>query len=251
MFKTISNETAIVSSSAMNRSVLITGMSGCGKTYAMKQIEKSRVAEGQIVIVLDYSGSHSSSGLKQSLAPSYDLSLNRIVLAEDGLCLNLFSIPASVNEKNHKLQYVNAVGSIVEILGRGMGRRQKFALRKIVERAFAEKTPSVSDSYVLESACKYYCELGEANSEFYQSVYDNLWEILELDILKSKGINLKTGALNIVDYTGLNPDLKSQITDLIMVSLWQEVTAYKNANTKYCIALDECQNVSFSKGSIT
>ena len=114
-----------ISRMSMNTHVLITGMSGSGKSVRMTDIEMESVREGKTVIVLDKDGTH------YNIPENYK---NVISVLADGLDLRLLDSIRNAENMEEKMVQVMYVADILAS-GQNLGDRQICCLRTAVEYA--------------------------------------------------------------------------------------------------------------------
>lgn len=151
-----------IAQESMNSHVLITGMSGSGKSVRMIDIEVKAIKEGKTVLVLDKDGTH------YKLSKSYQ---NVISVLEDGLDFRLLEpiqAAESMEEKKVQVMYV----ADILAAGQNLGDRQICCLRTAVEYAAEHKDKDATEMYRI-SQC-----LEEQKGNSAEGVRSRLWGIL-------------------------------------------------------------------------
>ena len=128
-----------ISRMSMNTHVLITGMSGSGKSVRMTDIEMESVREGKTVIVLDKDGTH------YNIPENYK---NVISVLADGLDLRLLDSIRNAENMEEKMVQVMYVADILAS-GQNLGDRQICCLRTAVEYAAEHKDKDATEMYTI------------------------------------------------------------------------------------------------------
>lgn len=233
----------VVSPSAPNSSVLITGQSGSGKSCRQNQIELAEVQSGNTVIVLDISRNHSEKDIFVPILYEYKQHLNRIDAVKDGVGINLLN-PIS-KQQGESESYVNLVNSNVYAFSSAqrMGVRQQAILREAIEMAIVSKNKNhnLSDEDALHMAFS----AKEKNTK-WQMVYQRLWTILNCGALKSGEKHTQGQKINILDLSGLDILSAETLAEAGLSYFWR--MAYNHGFPKdfgkVTIVVDEFQHLS-------
>lgn len=238
----------IVSPTAPNSSVLITGQSGSGKSCRQNQIELAEVQSGNTVIVLDISQNHNEKDIFGPVIYKYKQHLNRIDAAKDGVGINLLS-PIS-NQQGESESYVNFVNSNVYAFSsaRQMGVGQQAILREAIETAIASqnKNCNLSDEDALRMAFS-----AKKKNTKWQVVYQRLWTTLNCGALRSGKKHIQGQKINILDLSGLDILSAETLAEVVLSYFWRMAynQGYPKDFGKVTIVVDEFQHLSIKEHS--
>lgn len=245
---TFEHQPCWVSPSSPNQSVIITGLSGSGKSCKQNIAELNEVRKGNTVIVIDYSQNHQPEYLLPEIRDEYTGYVNRIDAIEDGLNLNLLKPLVGENGKQESLFNVISGNRAAFSAGSMMGPRQKSELRLVLERAIKHQNNlGLSDSDAIIMAFE-----EDPDNAKCQEVYERLWAILHSDVFKTgTGKTIKPGMINIFDLKGLEISAAEIVSEIILAYLWRwtyNVRLPSSWNHVTC-SLDEFQHVSLKPNS--
>lgn len=221
-----------ITSESMNTHVMITGMSGSGKSIRMTDMEMEAVRDGKTVLVFDKDGTH------YDIPKSYK---NVISVLEDGLdCRLLRSIQdaESMEEKKVQIMYV----ADILAAGQNLGDRQICCLRAAVEYAAEHRDESMTEMYEI-SQC-----LEEQKGNSAEGVRSRLWGILNGNLLRPSTKQIEQGKINIISLAGINPKTQIQLTEIILSVVWRQLR-YRQFSTVDVVCIDEMQSLSLKKNS--
>ena len=128
-----------ISKESPNGTVLITGISGSGKSCRQNQIELQEANSGNTVIVLDISRNHQNKDILGEIKEEYHTRTNRIDVLSEGICMNPFE--AMTDKAGKKEPYAHLVNANVQALScaKNMGNRQIGVLREAIEEVLAKQ----------------------------------------------------------------------------------------------------------------
>ena len=221
-----------IAQESMNSHVLITGMSGSGKSVRMTDIEVESIKEGKTVLVLDKDGTH------YKLSKSYQ---NVISVLEDGLDFRLLEpiqAAESMEEKKVQVMYV----ADILAAGQNLGDRQICCLRTAVEYAAEHKDKDATEMYTI-SRC-----LEEQKGNSAEGVRSRLWGILNGNLLRPSTKQIESGKINIISLAGINPKTQIQLTEIILSVVWRQLR-YRQFSKVDVVCIDEIQSLSLKKNS--
>lgn len=225
-----------VPENVINQHLIITGMSGSGKTWRLFQLEKSIAKQCGRVLVLDYGGTHRDIPVSEEI-------LQRISVRNTGVPISLLERMGASNEKECDLKdRIGAVMSILEGLGR-IGVRQKAALRKAVIYALESCSAGENELQAIGSGLK--CQKTVEASAVYEKFW-SLWENGDFHKGKEK---LCDGCINILDYTGFDALTQRILVEMTLSVIWR---SFQNSFTDFqplYLVCDEAQNLNLKEGS--
>lgn len=230
---------------APNYSVLITGISGSGKSCRQNQIEFNEVVDGNTVIILDLSKSRRKEAVFHDIRQEYWGNVNYINLTEEGLGLEIFS-PINRYEEVQE-PYINLVNENVRAFSacQSMGIRQLAVLREAVEECIRKKAqrPELDSKVILQEVFYGHKE------EKWQEVYQKLWTVLNSEVLSGRKRKIQPKKINLLDLSNLDMLSGEIISEVILSYLWR-ICYYGGASAEYgkiVLSLDEFQHFSMKK----
>lgn len=217
-----------------NRHIIITGISGSGKSVRIADIESKIMDQGVTIVALDINGTHERTNSS---------TCNYISAQKDGL--NIKFLDTSLVEKGRE-SMTNLVQYIIETLcPREMrGACQIAAVRKAVKFAIEnrEQFPNEMEAIL--------CGLKMQEESAALGAYNHLCPILEGNIFRKSNKQIRVGMLNIISLQGLNLKTQKRVAEIIMSALWREVRIFgSKRNNKLVVEIDEFQNLDFQRGS--
>ncbi len=228
-----------------NEHILSTGGSGVGKTCRDNVIALDCARNKKTVIVLDVHQTHVKERIFYPLSEEYEQYTNRISILNDGLDLSLLNpIKNSLGVEEPFIHHVNSVLNALSS-NQNMGSKQIAALRTAIIHAIQTRY-----SFSCESAALATALLREEDANSY-TVYQRLWTLLNSNILRPSQSKIKKGAINILDFTGIDDLTQATLSEVILSTLWRNVQfgGLQNTFGEIVIILDEFQNLSLKQGS--
>lgn len=224
-----------------NQSVCITGMSGCGKTCKLQQIELELVKERPAitVIVLDLNHTHTDDQIFKDIVEDYREKVNRIRIVDDGIRIDFCGNGMVSGES--KSSWICRVNSVVAALcfGQRFGSKQVAALREAVVYAFEHEDDYAEHLKAIEAG------LIQQKSSSALQVRAKLWTIFESGIIrKEPGKRIKEGKINIFDFSELDEITKSIMIELFLYDFWSKIQRHKPNFNRTALVLDEFQNLN-------
>lgn len=218
--------------SSLNSHIMLTGLSGSGKSVRMLDIINHASQQGRTILVFDKDGT------------GYDIpKSNRISAINDGLNLNFLGRIDTSSEEKRRLNLMNAT----DLLSAGVhfGGRQRACLRKVIEEAAKNRQKFPDDmqaiSYFLQSE----------RSSVADSVFDALWGVLEGNIFRQgNGCFLKSGNVNVISFAGMNPKLQVQVIEIMLSAIWHRFRERGCCGKECLLCIDEMQSLSLKKETV-
>lgn len=209
----IENRACHIGNAAPNSSIILTGLSGSGKSCRQNQIELEAVKQGNTVIVIDGSQNHSEPYIFSDIRAEYCRHTNRIKVATDGLGFRLFApVRNTANEEEPFPALVNAnVQTLRAVLS--LGSKQTAILREAIIEAikFQAHQPVLNDAQVLNKAFE-----NHQDNPDWCPVYQKLWTLLHYNVLQSKRQHLQKQAINIFDLAGMDTLSSDSLAEVIL-----------------------------------
>ena len=206
-----------ISKNAPNQTVLITGISGSGKSCRQNQMELQEINRGNTVIVLDISRNHRVEDIFGEIKEEYHACANRINVISEGICMNPFE--AMADKTGKKESYARLVNANVQALSctKNMGSRQIGVLREAIEEVL-EKQTDHSEYDAMNVLQEVFLSHKEPE---WKSVYQNLWTIIHSNVFRPDGKRLVPGKINILDLSDADPLSRIVLAELILTCLWR------------------------------
>ncbi|MCD8000722.1 MAG: ATP-binding protein [Clostridiales bacterium] len=235
----IGNDSVEIGAGSPNSSILITGMSGSGKTCRLNQIEFEAAMNGDTVLVLDMNQTHEEGQIFGPLRERYKHLENRIRIFEEGMELRF--LQPMQNES-----FVNLVNSAINSLAAAtrLGTRQIRALRTAV-------------IYAIQNAVKFENEMTAITAGLLQqssrdadAVYEKLWTLLNYGVFRASSKRIEVGKINILSFQNIDAISQTVLAEIVMSYLWRSAQCYgQTMNRKFVVVLDEFQNLALCKNS--
>ena len=220
-----------ISPDSPNKSIVISGISGTGKSVRICDLENQIVADGSTVIALDLDGSHPVSNGEG----------NVISACEDGIALKFLNVEMLTKPANEKSMYISEIADLL-LSATKAGDRQKGTLRQAIKWALKNRKKFNSDFEAIEMG------LEEIGTEKALGVRDKIWPLLKCDIFRESKKEIQKGKINIISFEGIDSDLKVVLSEVFLKNLWREAQIMKM--NKITIVIDEFQHLLLSKKSM-
>jgi len=223
-----------ISPNAQNESILITGISGSGKTCRMLEMECDSARSGDTVIVLDTSDTHTPNQIFSPIESEFNRLANRISALRDG-----FNIPFCRPIQTAKMQakasskffIINSATNAIA-LPMKLGIKQTSVLRKSIHFTIEHLHLFNDELQAIGFALQQEGPKGE-------EVYDRLWNLFNCGVLRNSTKMIQAGRINILEFDGLDVVTKNQLAEIILTHL---LRVARNGKETYVVFLDECQN---------
>ncbi|MBQ8799675.1 MAG: ATP-binding protein [Lachnospiraceae bacterium] len=235
-----------IGNTAPNKSVIITGRSGEGKSCRENIIELDAAEKGDTIICIDTSQNHQEAYLLSSIKERYCNRVNRIDGVEMGLNLHLLE-PISYDGKTESL--FNVISSNVTLLGSGLslGVRQQAALRTVIGEAIQiQKRLGCDETEALIMAFE-----SDERDIKRQEVYQKLWTVLHSRVFRNGTKKILGGMVNIIDLKGLEPRAAELVSEIVVGYLWRMVfnIGIPKEWGRVTIVIDEFQHFKLGNAS--
>lgn len=239
----IQGESVYVAPEAANNHVLVTGVSGSGKTFRLGQIEQACVTEGKTVIAIDFNGAWAASGERQSrLLEDERGDLCYISALQNGIDMSF--LPPVPTYAGEQVAVVTRVCSILAGPIR-LGNCEINTLRRAVLFAMLHKADFPDEMAAITYG------LYQQGTKCAESVYSKLWSVLMSGIFRKDGQKLCKKKLNVVSFAGYDVRTQRVFAELLLSNFWHyKILTRDESEEELVFVLDECQNFSFREGSI-
>ena len=221
-----------------NPHICLTGRSGCGKSYFLRQLLLQAVEQGALGLVFDYSGDF------RRFVPSPGLPFRRVDITSPEFTINPFlsgdglDVELGVQQLLHQLHGVFRMGS-----------RATLALRQAAQQYLA----SNPNPPTLEGLCDLLRHT-RAPSQGLLSAREPLELLASLLHCGNQpiGLELNHPGLVVLDFARVvDGSMRTFLVELTLRAVWtQRTTARESAACPVVVALDECQNISWSEQSM-
>lgn len=228
-----------VSEGAMNKSILILGTSGSGKTWAAKQIERDLAKEGAAVVVINMNHTHDELEEKD---------VSRIMVKEEG-----FPWPLLDPEELHSEEEYDRIQQIIDVFDsvEKLGGRQRRLLKAAVRQAGVDSHGAPIDFSALGQAVE---ELGTADAkteEACEMVLDKFAGIFRLRTRLASVPVPENGKISVVDLGGYDSRTQKLLAKFTLAALWKKVRCEKTkTDSSVYVVLDEFQTLPFQSGDV-
>lgn len=221
----------MIGKASPNSHIVITGMSGTGKSVRIADIEKHIISENGTIVVLDVNGTHSGF-----MNDRY----NHISAQEDGL--NLRFLDTSFVEKGEETMS-NLIQYIAETLcpRQLRGTCQLATVYKAIEYAIENVASFNSEMEALAYGLK------EQDDTAAMGAYNHLRPILEGHIFRKSHKQIMVGKVNVISLKGINPQTQKRVIEIVLAVLWRKLRFEGVQRNKFTLVLDEFQNLDFHK----
>ena len=227
------NMDVIISPSSPNNHVIMSGISGSGKSYRIEDMERRIVDRGGTVVVIDINGNH-------SLSIGNDVSF--ISAQEDGLMLHLLDrkwVDEGKETISNLISYV-----IWAICPKQLrGACQISSVREAVKFALNHRSAFASDMDAIAYGLK------KQNTQAAQGAYNHLYDVLEGKVFCNCRKKIRKHDLNIISLKGINPVTQKKIAEILLCAFWRQMRMYGEKNDAWTLVIDEFQNLNFAEGS--
>ena len=222
---------------AVNGHVLITGVSGAGKSCAGQLVIRNIADAGHTVIVLDQHRLFSPENVWMPLQNDIFALSSEIDALKAGIPLPLFSsmeLPGGYRESNEDVAYA-LTGIFRQALR--LGDKQAADLRRGILYMAQEEMYSDRGIAGLKEALQF------IDSAAVVRVEDKLRPILNRNVFRN-GDFIKNGKINIVRLSDFDIDTQGVISEVILSYLWRKAQAGAFISSPVWVYCDECQNLN-------
>lgn len=215
-----------------NQHMVISGISGSGKSTRIREIEEDIIQNKGTVIALDLNGTHGGSGINY----------NHISAQEDGLNIDFLDLTL-VNEGQETL--MNFQQYLMEtICPRQLrGACQLAAVRRAIEFAVEHRGEFSSDMEGIAYGLK------EQDESAALGAYNHLCPILEGEIFRNSKKEILAGKVNVISLKGLNSKTQKRVIEIFLSVMWRKMRISSYCKDQFTLILDEFQNLDFYPGS--
>ena len=227
---------------AANQSILLTGISGSGKSCKLQQMELRAALSGNTVVILDISQNHGEDDILPRIADDYRDLANRIFVNQGEFNLNLLGSFGEENEHSRRNSCVQA------LCGKQyFGVVQKAIVREALEKAEGiRKQRNCSDGEAIKSVF-----LAHSEMEWIR-VYEKLWYVLNSGALQEGKKKIQPGKINILEL-GADDIATGEILAELVLSYFWRICYYaktKSSTGRLILVLDEFQHCSLKYQAI-
>ncbi len=235
-----------------NRHVLITGTSGQGKTYAIQTMIYELSRQNISSVVFDYTDGF----LPGKLEPEFEEKLGGKIRQEIA-----YTNRIPVNPFRVQSIEIPTIGGVPENSTAVAGR-----ISDILKHVYSFGD---QQSACIYSACKQGIDQYGENMNFgklrlllenlgtpqSKSVLSKMAQFFDMDLFDTskefdwKQITQGGGNVTVIQLTGLDRELQTVITEIMMWDAWYSLTKFGDKNTPFVVVFDEAQNLSFKEKS--
>ena len=232
-----------ISERSPNQHVLLTGISGSGKTTRFHEMELDALESGKNVIELDISQSHSRKRMQFGCETKNKVRIakNRINVLDDGLNLSLLHLDTEPS-KEKKVETINSVTRMLLCNSR-KGCKQERALRDAVRFALKHRDQFGSDLMAI------YAGLHYQSTEAAAAVIDDLWPLLTYNVLRNSEKRLVRDKVIIISFDGIDEMTQKILSEIFLSCFWWHIRNADREPLEFVLVLDEFQHFSLREGS--
>lgn len=232
--KIASGKEACIGKDSPNEHIIITGISGSGKSVRIADLERHIIDSGGTTIVLDMNGTHEKiNGAKCC----------HISAQEDGLNVRLLDtilVESGKETMTNLLQYALETLCPRQLRGSCQLAAVRNALKFAIEHHddFPEEMQAIA--YGLEAQ----------DSNPAVGAYNHLCDILEGSIFRRSNKKFEEGKLNIVSLKGINPKTQKRVVEILLAVIWRKMRMSREDRKQWTLVLDEFQNLAMEKNTV-
>lgn len=219
-----------IGKNAPNKHIVMTGISGSGKSRRMAEIEKNIIKGGGTIIAFDVNGTH-------TVVEGADY--NYISVQQDGLdveFLDLSLVEQGKETETNLVQYVMETLCPKEL----RGARQLGVVRDAIKEAIANKGRFSNDTEAISYG------LQRQDEKIVLGVYNYLCPILDGNIFRRSEKKIEEGKLNIITLQGINPKTQKRVVEIMLNVLWRKIRIAGNTGKEITLELDEFQSLDLT-----
>lgn len=228
----LGNKEVLISEKALNKHILVTGLSGSGKSVRIREMISDAVDRGETVLVFDINGTDYKECSEKTKYTS---------AITDGITLNFLNPGDQEGEEYIQIHAMHIVGMFANAYR--LGDMQCAALREIIIKA-------IKDRDIYDSETKALCEFFENESVKNKNLYEKMWRFLNTSILKKGSFLITEEYLNVLSFECIEPTLQKIVIELILAVMWRQVQIEGKREKALTIVIDEFQNLSLHNNSV-
>lgn len=182
-------------------------ISGSGKTVRLREMIKNIVSDNGTVLIFDINGTDYNECADK---------MNLVSAVKNGLNVKLLDMEQNGCAKDE----ISYVMCIVKVLSKAyrFGSRQEIVLRSAILNAIECAGDTSSDLAAIKNG------LQKQGTAIADSVENQLWEFLNMDIIKRNGLQIKSGYANVISFEGLSQELQRIWMEILLTLLWRTGT---------------------------
>lgn len=232
--KIVGGKDVYIGQDSPNRHIIITGISGAGKSVRIADIERHIIDSSGTIIALDVNGTHEKMDQKKC---------NYISAQKDGL--NIRFLDTSLVESGQEsmpnlLQYAMETLCPRQLRGACQLAAVRNALKFAIEHKKDYTTEMQAITYGLEIQ----------DSPAAAGAYNHLCDVLEGNIFRRSEKQFKDGMLNVVSLKGINPKTQKRIVEILLAVIWRQMRMSGEDRKQWTLVLDEFQNLAMEKDTV-
>ena len=218
-----------------NLSILLTGLSGSGKTRAMWAIMDEVCANGDCVLAFNLG--NTSEGITCSHVEWFSVH-------EHGIPFDLFT-PLKYEGKEEDLEDVTDFIADAFSMTSRMGKVQKILLKRAIRTVAFDKSGCKKDLIEVGKILRSHDDVSA------EIVYDHFRQIFHRGMIALKEDLIEPGKVTVIDLNGFSTQTQSLLMQMIISFVWrfQLAVGTKSEKTLF-IACDEFQHLGIHKDSV-
>jgi len=232
--KIVSGKDVYIGQDSPNGHIIITGISGAGKSVRIADLEQHIIDSGGTIIALDMNGTHEKvdgekccyiSALKNGL---------------DIRFLDTTLVKTGKETMTNLLQYAMETLCPRQLRGACQLAAVRNALKYAIEHKKDYRTEMQAITY----------GLGMQDSPAAAGAYNHLCDILEGNIFRRSEKQFQEGKLNVVSLKGINPKTQKRIVEILLAVIWRKMRMSGEDRKQWTLVLDEFQNLAMEKDTV-
>lgn len=223
---------------SLNKHIIITGKSGCGKSVLAQKIMLEITENEGTVLAFDWHQTLAPAQIFPKYENAFKDRMNNVDVYTTGISCPLFT--AGLAEKQIQAY------ALTEILGRvfALGSRQRVTLRQAIEMVYGVQCYQQKGFNALKDA------LEQLDSETAEILNDKLAPLFLFDIFREGEMFIKQGKINVLRLSCFDTFLQRQILEIVLTYLWFYINIRGLNFPLLSIYIDECQNLPLGNKGI-
>jgi len=232
-----------IADTALNQHIIISGMSGSGKTVKAQAIELYLAQHGYPVLVFNYHNTHDPTQIFPDIRREYLNLAQSINMYSTGVPISLLE-PLTYPDGEVELA-ADVAGSVVSVFDDvcRLGSSQMARLWRAIEVAIKCKDHFVNDIEAIEYG------LRQQEDPVADTVWQKYWQLFSHGIFKDGSGLFYPGQVTVCDLSQFNKLSQTAMTELILSCIWRRAMVQFTKEPVY-IVCDECQVLNWKKNSI-
>ena len=226
---------------ALNAHILLTGISGSGKTHRLYRLEDSLLKQGARVLVLDLGKTHQEDNrLRQN-------ETMRVSVYQQGIPFSVIDLAKWQGQIcGNKKAAVAALTEFLDAIGR-LGMKKRAALRRAAQYALDLEDRYANDLEVIKDGLRI------QDNPAAEEIMEDFWLLWEQGNFHRSSMTLIGGNLLILDFSDYDRKTQKALVEMTLTAIWQwfRTSDLGVQRQPLFIVMDEFQNLNLSVESVT